>query len=134
VPHTHADVFALQGFGEARADAVERQREKAAAEQLGKPAPRLDRWELKREQAEREAAKETTPATQADVSKLSQSITSLANKVGLMGGAGRSSGSRRTSTRAPTVTAASASVTAAASSAVRTNGRAPEPGVVGRRC
>jgi hypothetical protein len=32
-----------------------------------------------------EAAKETTPATQADVSKLSQSVTSLASKVGLLG-------------------------------------------------
>ena len=34
---------------------------------------------------QRENAKETTPATQADVLKLSQTVTSLASKVGLLG-------------------------------------------------
>ena len=44
-----------------RADAVERRREREAAEQLGLPEPRLNRWELKRAVAEREAAKGNDP-------------------------------------------------------------------------
>ena len=69
-----------------RADAVERRREREAAEQLGLPEPRLDKYQMKREHAEREKAKETTPATQADVSKLTQTITQLKSKLHALGG------------------------------------------------
>jgi hypothetical protein len=83
--HSVADTLNRASFGQDRADAAERRREKAAAEELGQPEPRLNRWELKREQQQREAAAIITPASKADVSKLSQSITSLASKVGLLG-------------------------------------------------
>lgn len=82
--HSVADTLARASFGQDRTDAVERRREKEAAELLGQPEPRLNRWELKREQ-QREAEAVITPASKADVSKLSQSITSLASKVGLLG-------------------------------------------------
>jgi hypothetical protein len=41
---------------------------------------------MKRDVAEREAAKETTPATQADVSKVSQALTQLKSKLHALGG------------------------------------------------
>jgi hypothetical protein len=85
VPRTQEEFLAQVGWAQDRQDAVDAQREKAAAELLGKPVPRLDKYQMKAEAAEREKAKETAPATQADVSKLSQSITSLASKVGMMG-------------------------------------------------
>ena len=84
-PHSVADVLARASFGQDRQDAAERRREKEAAELLGQPEPRLNRWELKREQQQREAEAIITPASKADVSKLSQSITSLASKVGMLG-------------------------------------------------
>ena len=68
-----------------RVDRIEQRREREAAEELGKPEPRLSRWELKREQTAAAAAGLVEPASKADVSKLSQSITSLASKVGLLG-------------------------------------------------
>jgi hypothetical protein len=83
--HSHEDVLARMSYGADRTDRIEARREKEAAEQLGQPEPRINRWELKREQQQREAEALITPASKADVSKLSQSITSLASKVGLLG-------------------------------------------------
>ena len=69
-----------------RADAGERRREREAAEILGRPEPRLNRWELTREVAAREAAKETTPATQADLSRLGQQLSKVKAAIHSLGG------------------------------------------------
>ncbi len=58
---------------------------KAGDEQRGSERePRLDRWELQREHREADAKALITPASKADVSKLSQTISSLANSVNLL--------------------------------------------------
>ena len=75
-------------FAQDRADAVERRSEREAAEILGRPEPHLNRWELTRDVAAREKAKETTPATQAELSKLSQTVTSLKAKLHALSGRG----------------------------------------------
>jgi hypothetical protein len=80
-PRTQQEFLAQVYWAQDRTDAVERQREREAAQQMGKPIPRLDRNQLKRDVAEREAAKETTPATQAELSKLSQAVTGLKSKI-----------------------------------------------------
>lgn len=85
VPHSHEDVLARVSYGLDRADKIEARREREAAEILGRPEPRVSRWELKREEQQQKAEALITPATKADVSKLSQSIASLASKVGSLG-------------------------------------------------
>jgi hypothetical protein len=84
-PLTHSEFLARASFAQDREDAAERRREREAAELLGKPEPRLDRWELKREQQPREAEALTTPATQAEVSKLSQAVTQLKSNLHAQG-------------------------------------------------
>ncbi len=86
-PHSVQDVLARASFGQDRQDAVERRREREAAEELGKPIPahlKLDKYQMKRDGEEREKAKETTPATQADVSKLAGKVGSLTSAVNLL--------------------------------------------------
>ena len=86
VPRTVNEVLADASFGMDRADADERRREREAAEILGRPEPRLNRWELTREVAAREAAKETTPATQADLSRLGQQLSKVKAAIHSLGG------------------------------------------------
>jgi hypothetical protein len=85
VPHTVGDVLAWASFGMDRADAVERRRGTEAAEELGRPIPdhpKLDKYQMQREHAEADNAKETIPATQAGLCRLQQVVTSLASKAG----------------------------------------------------
>lgn len=59
--HTVADTLARAAFGQDRQDAVERRREREAAEELGKPIPehlQLNKYQMKREQQQREASGE----------------------------------------------------------------------------
>jgi hypothetical protein len=59
-------------------------RRKTRTELLGRPAPRLNRWELQQQHAAAAEA-EVTPATVSQVDSLAQKVQQLANKVGLMG-------------------------------------------------
>lgn len=77
VPHTIDDVFKNQARGERRADNIEAKREAAAAEILGKPEPRLNRWEVKASVAATAAEREATPASQADARELQSQVTKL---------------------------------------------------------
>ena len=59
--HSVADTLARAAFGQDRQDAVERRREREAAEELGKPIPehlQLNKYQMKREQQQREASGE----------------------------------------------------------------------------
>jgi hypothetical protein len=84
-PRTQAEFLAEVSRAQDRQDKIDAKREAEAAELMGKPEPRLHPWELKQQQQQREAEALITPASKADVSKLSQSVTSLASKVGLLG-------------------------------------------------
>jgi hypothetical protein len=76
--HSVADTLAKASFGADRQDAVERRREREAAEVLGKPAEsRFDKWESKANVAAAEARRETTAATQADLRELQSEVTGL---------------------------------------------------------
>jgi hypothetical protein len=83
-PMTHAEILARASFAQDREDAAERRREREAAEELGKPIPEhlvLNKYQMKREQAAREAAKETTPATVAEVGAVQQQVQKLKSAI-----------------------------------------------------
>jgi hypothetical protein len=85
VAHMVADVFRSASFGMDRADAIEARRQREVDELAGKPSkplPPLDTFPMKKERLLR---KVEAPATKGDVAKLSQSVASLASKVGLLG-------------------------------------------------
>jgi hypothetical protein len=46
----------------------------------------LNKFQMDREHAERQAAKETTPANQADLGRLEQTVTKLKSKLHALGG------------------------------------------------
>jgi hypothetical protein len=70
-------VLARASFGQDRQDAVERRREREAAELLGKPEPRLNRFEVKANVAAYEAEREVTAATQSELRELQGQVTGL---------------------------------------------------------
>lgn len=80
--HSLGDVFVLQGFGEARADALEGRREEAAAELLGKPEPRQRPpvREIAAKQRELDEL-DQAPATVAQVREVRGAISSLKAKL-----------------------------------------------------
>ena len=75
--HTVDEVIAAASFAQDRADRREQRVIAEGFEAQARPKPRLDRWELRQNQAEREAAKETTPATQADLGRLEQALSKM---------------------------------------------------------
>jgi hypothetical protein len=77
VPHTHSEVLASASFGMDRSDAAERRREREAAELLGKPEPRLNRWEVKANVKAAEAEREVAAATQAELREVQAEVTGL---------------------------------------------------------
>jgi hypothetical protein len=84
--HSHEDVLARMSYGADRADRIEQRREKEAAEILGKPEPRINRWESKANVAAAEVERQNTPATKADVRELRGYITQLKSKIHALGG------------------------------------------------
>jgi hypothetical protein len=85
VARSHAEILEAASLAGDRDDRRAARLEREAAEQMGLPEPRLDRWELKREQQQREAEALTAPATKAEVSKLSQAVTQLKSKLHAQG-------------------------------------------------
>jgi hypothetical protein len=57
-----------------------------AAEVLGRPEPRLNPFELAMAQKQREAEKEATPASKADLGRLEQVVTQLKGKLHSLSG------------------------------------------------
>jgi hypothetical protein len=86
VPRTVSDVIAAAAAAQDRRDRRDAKRDADAAEVMGRPVPGLNRWEMKAAQAEREAAKETTPATQAELGRLEQAVTQLKSKLHSLSG------------------------------------------------
>jgi hypothetical protein len=84
-PMSHEQILAAASAAGDRDDRREARLEREAAEQMGRPEPRLDKYQMKREQAEAAAAAEVTPATKAEVSKLSQAVTQLKGKLHAQG-------------------------------------------------
>jgi hypothetical protein len=74
-----------------RSDRVEPRRIRAGEIAQGRPEPRLSRLELERE-SEREKAAKTTPATQADLSRIEAALTQV--KSALHAATGRKSARR----------------------------------------
>ena len=60
-----------------RSDRVEPRRIREGEIAQGRPEPRLSRLELERGQREREKAAKTTPATQADLSRIEAALTQV---------------------------------------------------------
>jgi hypothetical protein len=77
VPHSIAERLAAVSVAPGRGDRVEARREREAAEALGKPPPRFDRWQAKKNVAAFEKEREVTPATQADLRELQNQVTGL---------------------------------------------------------
>ena len=71
------DVFENQAVGSAVRTTSRLNVEAAAAEILGKPEPRLNRWEVKASVAATAAEREATPASQADARELQSQVTKL---------------------------------------------------------
>ena len=70
--------LSTQAAAEIRNDRREESRIKhAEAEMARPPARKLDRWEVKKTVAEREAAKETTPATKGDIGWLEGAVSHM---------------------------------------------------------
>jgi hypothetical protein len=80
-PHTVSEVLASAAFGMDRADAQERRREREAAELLGKPERRLNRWEVKANVKAAEAEREVTAASKADLRELQGEVTGLTSAI-----------------------------------------------------
>jgi hypothetical protein len=84
-PQTVGDVLARASFGQDRADAAEAKRVKAGDELRGaEREPRLDKYGMLKDAREREAAKETTAASQADLAKVAGKVGSLQSAVNLL--------------------------------------------------
>ena len=81
VPHTVQDVLARLSYAADRTDRIEARKEREAAEQLGLPEPRLNRWETKQKQQAAAAKALIEPASKADVSKLSAAISQIKSKL-----------------------------------------------------
>jgi hypothetical protein len=81
-PRTQQELFQQVSFGQDRADAAERQREKAAAELLGQPKPRQRPpvWEIAAKQRELDDY-EQTPATVARGHEVQGALASLKAKI-----------------------------------------------------
>ena len=85
-PRTQQEFLADVSFAQDRADAAESRREREAAELAAQPPPhRPTIWEQKLERQQAHAHAIVEPASKGDVRKLSQSIASLASKVGILG-------------------------------------------------
>jgi hypothetical protein len=81
---SHADILAAASRGMDSTDRIEARREREALIEAGKPIPEhllLNKYQMQREQAAREAAKETTPATVAEVGAVQQQVQKLKSAI-----------------------------------------------------
>jgi hypothetical protein len=81
VPTSVAERLAAASVQGDRDDRIAARKEREAAEALGKPPPRFDRWEAKKNVAAYEAEKESTPTSLGDLGRLEQEVTSLKSKL-----------------------------------------------------
>jgi hypothetical protein len=79
VPRTPAEVFEQVSFAQDRQDALERRREREAAEILGKPRPTVNKLlhDAKAEREARQAVEEATPVSKAELGRKIQSLKDL---------------------------------------------------------